>query len=332
MRTLTTKYRLFQHTAARRRLVPCGCRGGAQDSVSTHSRPKAAGRRVFGLRDCRTVSTHSRPKAAGKAASMVGVSGIVSTHSRPKAAGLLNVYYNPDIGVSTHSRPKAAGYLFYNITPQRVFQHTAARRRLARCFEIQGNILKFQHTAARRRLVAGDGDVELLAVVSTHSRPKAAGFQSLTRLKARGVSTHSRPKAAGAMMVFKTVNAMFQHTAARRRLVGYKLLTGLGQKVSTHSRPKAAGLDQCLYRTEYQGFNTQPPEGGWTLTCAVLQLSQCFNTQPPEGGWVRPSRSMSNRILVSTHSRPKAAGSLFQTAIQFKTCFNTQPPEGGWPR
>ena len=34
--------------------------------------------------------------------------------------------------------------------------------------------------------------------------------------------------------------------------------------------------------------------------------------------------------MVSTHSRPKAAGQLFlDCAIQF-CCFNTQPPEGGW--
>ena len=34
-------------------------------------------------------------------------------------------------------------------------------------------------------------------VVSTHSRPKAAGSQFTDRQTQRGVSTHSRPKAAG---------------------------------------------------------------------------------------------------------------------------------------
>ena len=34
-----------------------------------------------------TVSTHSRPKAAGKAAAVFTRADIVSTHSRPKAAG-----------------------------------------------------------------------------------------------------------------------------------------------------------------------------------------------------------------------------------------------------
>ena len=34
-----------------------------------------------------TVSTHSRPKAAGRPEYVFGCSGAVSTHSRPKAAG-----------------------------------------------------------------------------------------------------------------------------------------------------------------------------------------------------------------------------------------------------
>ena len=56
---------------------------------------------------------------------------------------------------------------------------------------------------------------------------------------------------------------MFQHTAARRRL-------GLGGRcwrwhdlVSTHSRPKAAGSTTGFTLCDAEGFNTQPPEGGW---------------------------------------------------------------------
>ena len=32
-------------------------------------------------------------------------------------------------------------------------------------------------------------------------------------------------------------------------------------------------------------FNTQPPEGGWTLSIKRLYYTHRFNTQPPEGGW-----------------------------------------------
>ena len=33
-----------------------------------------------------------------------------------------------------------------------------------------------------------------------------------------------------------------------------------------------------------------------------------FNTQPPEGGWVSLVAVMVTVVIVSTHSRPKAAG------------------------
>ena len=79
------------------------------------------------------------------------------------------------------------------------------------------------------------------------------------------------------------------------------------------------------------GFNTQPPEGGWLFfslaagqrlgfqhTAArrrldpmeiITGLEYRFNTQPPEGGW-----TLQNSVIL-----------LFQR-------FNTQPPEGGWKR
>ena len=78
------------------------------------------------------VSTHSRPKAAGRACRPLSLrSTIVSTHSRPKAAGHNRPAQAPHHPVSTHSRPKAAG----RFCPQSAwgfgFQLTAARRRLA---------------------------------------------------------------------------------------------------------------------------------------------------------------------------------------------------------
>ena len=61
------------------------------------------------------------------------------------------------------------------------------------------------------------------------------------------------------------------------------------------------------YRKRLAGFNTQPPEGGWSKLCAIGIETDCFNTQPPEGGW--PNRMAAAYPYV---------------------CFNTQPPEGGW--
>ena len=77
--------------------------------------------------------------------------------------------------VSTHSRPKAAGTGGQTVALARQFQHTAARRRLGEVVPDKDGDGKFQHTAARRRLVAALTFGTLRNVVSTHSRPKAAG-------------------------------------------------------------------------------------------------------------------------------------------------------------
>ena len=76
----------------------------------------------------------------------------------------------------------------------------------------------FQHTAARRRLAIRMNKVEARAEVSTHSRPKAAGQAEVAKAERQAVSTHSRPKAAGVARLVNSLQAGFQHTAARRRL------------------------------------------------------------------------------------------------------------------
>ena len=55
------------------------------------------------------------------------------------------------------------------------------------------------------------------------------------------------------------------------------------------------------------GFNTQPPEGGWAESDCKRCVGLCFNTQPPEGGWQACVHGFF-KVVVSTHSRPKAAG------------------------
>ena len=57
---------------------------------------------------------------------------------------------------------------------------------------------------------------------------------------------------------------------------------------------------------------------------------QSFNTQPPEGGWGSLVFHHSLDSVVSTHSRPKAAGTGLVLLKSTQIGFNTQPPEGGW--
>ena len=99
------------------------------------------------------------------------------------------------------------------------------------------------------------------------------------------VSTHSRPKAAGKPRQWSAFQVLFQHTAARRRLVAIQAMGGVIYHLFQHTAARRRlGLrrERCSYQ---DGFNTQPPEGGWTATIPAA-----------------------NAAAVSTHSRPKAAG------------------------
>ena len=121
----------FQHTAARRRLVQAW-KHFANCSQSFNTQPPEGGWFILVCtRTRQSVSTHSRPKAAGCPFFFLLHGGFVSTHSRPKAAGTTLCRVPLPCSVSTHSRPKAAGR---NVLSSPVkafaFQHTAARRRL----------------------------------------------------------------------------------------------------------------------------------------------------------------------------------------------------------
>ena len=171
-------------------------------------------------------------------------------------------------------------------------------------------LMRFQLTAARRRLGLSIARIDLPVIVSTHSRPEAAGqclgnlvhliacFNSQPpgggwtpdEIPAKSVitvSTHSRPEAAGFLLrTGLTCSRAFQLTAARRRLVAKGLGIGGDDPVSTHSRPEAAG--HCPVAESY-------PRGNVST-----------HSRPEAAG--AASSPAPAAMLVSTHSRPEAAG------------------------
>ena len=76
-----------------------------------------------------------------------------------------------------------------------MFQHTAARRRLALKNRPEIPLFGF-NTQPPEGGCPSSIRVPGRYIVSTHSRPKAAGGNSRRRLGRNHVSTHSRPKAA----------------------------------------------------------------------------------------------------------------------------------------
>ena len=141
---------LFQHTAARRRLgtvrywpifhagfntqPPVRHKTQVQ-SVSTHSRPKAAGQPAV-INKARTAGfqhTAARRRLGTKKMAVKACIA-VSTHSRPKAAGKPQIHPSPQYH-SFNTQPPEGGWMVDSAREslEAAFQHTAARRRLALC-------------------------------------------------------------------------------------------------------------------------------------------------------------------------------------------------------
>ena len=80
--------------------------------------------------------------------------------------------------------------------------------------------------------------------------------------------------------------ALFQLTAARRRLVGLPMSLSIMFDVSTHSRPKAAGI----------------------LLIVVIAILKAFQLTAARRRLGTNSVAVKSPPIVSTHSRPKAAG------------------------
>ena len=106
--------------------------------------------------------------------------------------------------------------------------------RLASCFNTQPPEGGWTHAAGNAAAIGG-----------FNTQPPEGGWYGLGLPKlTANVSTHSRPKAAGFGDFFGIHHA----------------------SVSTHSRPKAAGLTVGTNYIDDDGFNTQPPEGGWKVS------------------------------------------------------------------
>ena len=106
---------------------------------------------------------------------MSGISKCFNT--QPPEGGWISVEHTVQIAnVSTHSRPKAAGLIPCRLSVDFEFQHTAARRRLA-TLAVNNSVQISFNTQPPEGGWDGTWDTDALISVSTHSRPKAAGYQ-----------------------------------------------------------------------------------------------------------------------------------------------------------
>ena len=122
------------------------------------------------------------------------------------------------MGVSTHSRPKAA----VNIN--------AVISAVSICFNTQPPEGGWEAVVSRCPC----------AIVSTHSRPKAADLRRRGLLRV----------------------CAFQHTAARRRLAACCFRRPVSYSFNTQP-PEGGCYSKQMAYIFCPCFNTQPPEGGW---------------------------------------------------------------------
>ena len=252
-----------------------------------------------------------------------------------------------------NSQPPEGGWrsALLRFFPYRSFQLTAARRRL-------GNIQRDIYNRAlgfNSQPPEGGWDIKEISVtfnvVSTHSRPKAAGMVMRVTKIDFGVSTHSRPKAAG--------------TPPRCSATFPKRF---------NSQPPEGGWTTPLRLNDsIERFNSQPPEGGWLarfltvglsaafqLTAARRRLASLqqlsvaayrfqltaarrrldtslrygfgkprFNSQPPEGGWV-DNHAARHKAKRFNSQPPEGGWAMRSNGLRLHSRFNSQPPEGGW--
>ena len=213
----------------------------------------------------------------------------------PEGGWFRHRQFSEVLNVSTHSRPKAAGCslsvlrLFhsgFNTQPPEGGWRRSGRVRIVHC--------PFQHTAARRRL-AKPAKPFFINIVSTHSRPKAAGAHDADAGREYWFQ-HTAARRRLATLAAKTIRCcLFQHTAARRRLGRYKSTTFVIWRFNTQP-PEGGWLHMTSTRRFFSCFNTQPPEGGWVGKKPTRPNLICFNTQPPEGGWSLSQKPCSIRF------------------------------------
>ena len=165
----------------------------------------------------------------------------------------------------------------------------------------------FQLTAARRRLVTDMGVM-----------PYQAAFQ-LTAARRRLARQPSRHPNHGE----------FQLTAARRRLAAARVTTAPPAAFQlTAARRRLVGVRRVF--NFITSFNSQPPEGGWTRRYLPVPLHLRFQLTAARRRLDVTKQSGMLQYVVSTHSRPKAAGRYTTGTPQVHHSFNSQPPEGGW--
>ena len=183
-------------------------------------------------------------------------------------------YYEDDACFNTQPRGggcRLRAVFYWRI---RMFQHTAARRRLLLAGLPTSQFIACFNTQPRGGGCRLDTTKDLIAeIVSTHSRAEAAATNGkLPYQEILFQHTAARRRLLGKFEIF-SILLLFQHTAARRRLLNQDCDGKICHTVSTHSRAEAAAIGFEKKEDISGGFNTQPRGGGCHIRFHTLNCS-----------------------------------------------------------
>ena len=214
---------------------------------------------------------------------------------------------------------------------ENMFQHTAARRRLGSLAELRPVGAVFQHTAARRRLACRKR-LHASGYTGFNTQPPEGGWLITSSKPLRQPCFNTQPPEGGWTLLvgFASVSFAFQHTAARRRLAADDTEKADDDKFQHTAARRRLGTGLRVYRGLWKFQHTAArrrledlriiPILNWMFqhTAARRRLG-CADTE---------TVGVDN---VSTHSRPKAAGnSLINTKIFNQVSTHSRPKAAGW--
>ena len=123
---------------------------------------------------------------------------------------------------------------------------------------------------------------------------------------------------------------LFQHTAARRRLGLSVQMACMDIKFQHTAARRRLGLHLSIHQLEFRLFQHTAARRRLVSAApsAKAEIQVSTHSRPKAAG-ARLELALL-KAFVSTHSRPKAAGPKKWIQLFLFLGFNTQPPEGGW--
>ena len=209
--------------------------------VSTRSRPKAAGLRQRCESAC-LCGFNTQPPEGGWNYLQLKRYCLHCFNTQPPEGGWLIKRSTKFVSVCFNTQPPEGGWVVFapDIADWFMFQHAAARRRLAHREEYRRIVFMFQHAAARRRLAIqleavavrylfqhaaarrrlGDKIHYFINIISFNTQPPEGGWLPSLWLTRHHRRFNTQPPEGGWAEGFKRAkeSGKFQHAAARRRL------------------------------------------------------------------------------------------------------------------